>query len=181
MPAWLCGSLYFSLSLGRLYIGDMGIYRSYDLERRWNGHSASFFTSISDQLRYNHLCNLEKVLIYTDYSPRLEGDKRYQAADQPSVTVNLVALPDHLVRPTSRDRMYVVSGYNTCEDFYRPHYEQRPLPAHADHRRTLYWNPDLKLDGNGEAEITLWGNSRDCEPAVSIEGVCDEGGIIVGR
>ena len=181
MPAWLCGSLYFSLSLGRLYIGDMGIRRSYDLERRWNGHSASFFTSISDQLRYNHLCNLEKVLIYTDYSPRLEGDKRYQAADQPSVTVNLVALPDHLVRPTSRDRMYVVSGYNTCEDFYRPHYEQRPLPAHADHRRTLYWNPDLKLDGNGEAEITLWGNSRDCEPAVSIEGVCDEGGIIVGR
>lgn len=76
----------------------MGIRRSYDLERRWNGHSASFFTSISDQLRYNHLCNLEKVLIYTDYSPRLEGDKRYQAADQPSVTVNLVALPDHLVR-----------------------------------------------------------------------------------
>ena len=181
MPAWLCGSLYFSLSLGRLCVGDMGIPRSYDLERRWNGRTASFFTSISDQLRYNHLRNLDKVLIYTDYSPRLEGDRRYQAADQPTVTVNLVALPDNVVRPASRDRMYVMTGYNACEDFYHPHYEQRPLPTHADYRRTLYWNPNLKLDANGEAEVTIWGKSHECEPSVSIEGISAQGRILVGE
>lgn len=180
MPAWLPGSLFFSLNLGRLYIGDMGISRAYDLERRWSGHTASFFTDIREQLRYNHLCNLDKVLIYTDYSPRLEGDRRYQATNQPSVTVNLVALPDNMVRPTNRDRQYVRTGYNTCEDFYHPHYEQRPLPRHADYRRTLYWNPDLKLDSNGEASITLWGNSHECEPAVSVEGISTTGRILSG-
>ncbi len=180
MPAWLCGSLFLSLNLGRLYIGDMGILRSYDLERRWNGHDAKFFTSISDQLRYNHLRNLDKVLIYTDYAPRLEGDKRYQAADQPTVTVNLVALPDNMERVTSRDRMYVMTGYDVCEDFYQPHYEMRPLPGHTDYRRTLYWNPNLRLDGNGEAEITLWGNGHDCEPALSVEGVNSRGQILTG-
>lgn len=178
MPAWLCGSLYFSLSMGRLYVGDMGIMRSYDLHRRWSGRSASFFTSISEQLRYNHLCNLDRVLIYTDYSPRLEGDSRYQAADQPSVTVNLVTYPDDTIRPTSRDRMYVMSGYDVCEDFYHPHYEQRPLPRHADFRRTLYWNPDLLLDASGKATVTLWGGSRDCEPEVSLDGVSGTGRII---
>ena len=159
----------------------MGIPRSYDLERRWNGHSASFFTSIGDQLRYNHLRNLDKVLIYTDYAPRLEGDPRYQAASQPSVTVNLVALPDNVERVTSRDRMYVMTGYyNVCDDFYQPHYEQRPLPSHADCRRTLYWNPNLRLDGNGEAEITLWVNGHDCEPVLSVEGVNSRGQMLTG-
>lgn len=177
MPAWLCGSLFLSLNIGRLFIGDMGIPRSYDLERRWSGHSASFFTSIDDQLRYNHLRNLDKVLIYTDYSPRLEGDERFQAADQPSVTVNLVALPDNTERVTSRDRMYVMTGYNVCEDFYSPHYDQHPLPEHTDYRRTLYWNPELWLDSNGEAEITIWGNSHDCEPSVSIEGMTEQGAV----
>ncbi|MGN0234051.1 MAG: hypothetical protein ACI4B5_06500 [Bacteroidaceae bacterium] len=180
MPAWLCGSLFFSLNLGRLYIGDMGIMRSYDLERRWNGHSASFFTSAKEQLRYNHLRNLEKVLIYTDYSPRLKGDPRYMGANQPGVTVNMVALPDDRERPTNRDRLYVMNGYNVCEEFYHPHYEQRPLPSHADYRRTLYWNPNLKLDANGEATITLWGNSRECQPVVSVEGITSRGEILTG-
>ena len=178
MPAWLCGSLYFSLGMGRLYVGDMGIRRSYDLLRRWSGHPASFFTSISEQLRYNHLRNLDRVLIYTDYSPRLEGDSRYQAANQPSVTVNLMAYPNDTVRPTSRDRMYVMRGYDVCEEFYHPRYEQQPLPDHTDFRRTLYWNPDLQLDANGRATITLWGGSRDCEPEVSMDGVTSIGTIL---
>lgn len=180
MPAWLCGSLFFSLNLGRLYIGDMGIPRSYDLERRWSGRTASFFTSIGDQLRYNHLRNLDKVLIYTDYAPRLEGDRRYQAANQPSVTVNLVALPDNMERVTSRDRMYVMTGYSVCEDFYQPHYEQRPLPEHTDYRRTLYWNPNVRLDSKGEAVITVWGNGHDSEPSVSIEGLNSRGQMLRG-
>ena len=91
-----------------------------------------------------------------------------------------MALPDNMVRPTNRDRQYVRTGYNTCEDFYHPHYEQRPLPRHADYRRTLYWNPDLKLDSNGEASITLWGNSHECEPAVSVEGISTTGRILSG-
>ena len=181
MPAWLCGSLFFSLNIGRLYIGDMGIMRPYKLERRWSGHSASSFTSAKEQLLYNHLRNLEKALIYTDYSPRLKGDARYLASNQPDVTVNLVTLPDDRERPTNRDRQYVMTGYNVCEDFYHPHYEQRPLPSHKDHRRTLYWNPNLKLDANGEATITLWGTTRECQPVISVEGITSQGEILSGR
>lgn len=181
MPAWLPGSLFFSLNLARLYIGDMGQPRTYELERRWSGHTATYFTDIKEQLRYNHLRNLDRVLIYTDYAPRLEGDDRYQTVNLPSVTVNLVSLPDNMERPTNRDRQYVMKGYNVCEDFYHPHYEQKPLPQHTDYRRTLYWNPNLKLDSNGEASITLWGNSRECYPAASVEGISTTGNILTGK
>ena len=153
--------------------------RSYDLLRRWSGRTATFFTSIIEQLRHNHLNNLDKVLIYTDYAPRLEGDSRYQGADQPNVTVNMLAYPRGTERPTSRDRMYVMSGYDVCEDFYHPHYEHRPLPDHTDYRRTLYWNPDLLLDDNGRATVTLWGGSCDCEPEVSLDGLSGTGEILM--
>ena len=74
-----------------------------------------------------------------------------------------------------------MTGYNVCEDFYHPHYEQRPLPSHKDHRRTLYWNPNLKLDANGEATITLWGTTRECQPVISVEGITSQGEILSGR
>ena len=179
--AWYAGSLSYTLNLARLYIGEMGMSRAYDVEQRWNGRGYAVNISSSELHMYNHLKNMEQVRIYTDYAPRLEGDPRYVASNQPSVTINLEKLPENMQRTTYRDRRYVMTGYNVCEDFYHPHYEQRPLPSHKDHRRTLYWNPNLKLDANGEATITLWGTTRECQPVISVEGITSQGEILSGR
>lgn len=181
-PAWYAGSLSFTLNLARLYIGEMrGTDRAYDLERRWNGRDATFNIPQADQLRYNHLRNLHQVRIYTDYAPRLEGDPRYGASDQPSVTVSLECLPDNTERTTYRDRRYLHRGYNVCEDFYQPHYETLPPEGHKDHRRTLYWNPAVQLDGQGRATIRFYGSGRETSPVVTIEGTAEDGTLLSGR
>lgn len=181
-PAWYAGSLSFTLNLARLYIGEMyGTDRAYDLERRWNGRDASFNIPQSELLKYNHLRNLHRVRIYTDYAPRLEGDPRYEASNQPSVTISLDCLPDNMERTTYRDRRYLLTGYNVCEDFYQPHYETLPPEGYRDYRRTLYWNPDVQLDEDGRAVIRFYGNSRQTVPVVSVEGIADNGTLLSGR
>ena len=179
-PAWYAGALSFVINVARLYIGEMGVKRSYDLERRWDGKNFSQNMTPYVQHRYNHLQNLYRVVLYSDYAPRREGDRRYQAADQPSVTVNLEPLPDDGQRRTSRDRRYVQPGYNVCEDFYHPRYETRPLPEVKDYRRTLYWKPDLKLDERGQATVTFYNNGRENEMSVSLEGLTEKGQILSG-
>ena len=177
-PAWYAGALSYATNVTRLFIGEMGVKRSYDLERRWDGKTFSQSVPPSVQHSYNHLENLYKVAIYTDFAPRKECDRRYQTAEQPSVTVNLELVPDGGRRTTSRDRRYVMTGYNICEDFYQPHYETRPLPEVKDYRRTLYWNPSLQLDENGQATVTFFNNSRENEMTVSVEGLTDKGQIL---
>ena len=48
----------------------------------------------------------------------------------------------------------------------------------SDYRRTLYWNPALVLDKNGEATIEFYNNSTCMEFSISIEGVTDDGKLI---
>jgi hypothetical protein len=132
--------------------------------------------------KYNLLKNLGKVYIYTDYSPRREGNSLYDGEDIPIVTVDL-----HLIdqldsqRATSRDRRYVLPGYSAPEEFYQPDYSNKPLPSTKDYRRTLYWNPDLKLDDSGKAEFRFYGNGKQTHLSVSAEGLAGDGTLLTGK
>ena len=181
-PAWYAGALSFSLNAARCYIGDMGVGRTYLLERRWDGKNMSSFIPYHEQQRYNHLEYLKRVVIYTDYSPRLEGDKRYQASDQPSVTINIERIPQEERRSTYRDRFYGMPGLSVCEEFYQPDYSKRKLPKDfKDYRRTLYWNPALRLDESGRATVSFYNNSRPGQFSVSAQGITKNGLILTSE
>ena len=181
-PAWYAGSLSFSLAAARLLIGDMGVERSYQLERRWNGKPRTSNITPSQQYAYNHLQSLQSVTVYTDYAPRLEGDPRYQASDQPTVTVSLETMPDESVRESYRDRFCVMPGLSVCEAFYQPDYSKTKMPDDfKDYRRTLYWNPNLRLDGNGRATVSFYNNSRQNQFNVSAQGITERGLILTSE
>ena len=131
-----------------------------------------------EQLRYNHLENLNKVYVYTDYAPRKEGSKQYYGADQPEVVVDLHRFLDDSKRTTYRDRFIVLDGYSTSAEFYSPDYSKQTPPEPSDYRRTLYWNPSLQLDEKGEAHITLWNNSRTTHPVVEAAGQAGNGTLL---
>ena len=173
----------FMLAIATNYIGEMGVkYRSYTLEPRWNYYNDSHFLDSKSIFFYRQLSHLDSVYVFTDYSPRKEGDKRYRQADQPEVSVDLHLLPDEGTRVAYRDRFLYMPGYNVCEDFYQPHYEKRPLPdATQDYRRTLYWNPNLKLDEQGRATITFWNNCRRNQLSLTAEGFTNNGQVLTGR
>ena len=153
--------------------------RPYSIENRYESKSISFFRSFKNLDAYNYLYNLDKVYIYTDYSPRNEGDERFTQANQPTVTVDLRRLPDEGRRVTYRDRRYVLDGFAYQEDFYHPDYRRNP-PAEGqkDYRRTLYWNPDLQLDAEGKAHVTLYNNSKTTVVSVEAEGQTKDGTLL---
>jgi hypothetical protein len=74
-------------------------------------------------------------------------------------------------------RSIVIEGFDVPETFESPDY--KVLPSIPDYRRTLYWNPNVKTDENGLADIVFY-NNRDCRQLViSAEGFTKEGLPIV--
>lgn len=209
--AGFCPGIYYGRNrfvrdVSRTFIGDMNLSRDYDLELRIEGKreanmsanvqqrtqvggavgetmpTETFNIPATTKEKYNLLKNLGKVYIYTDYSPRREGNSLYDGEDIPEVCVDL-----HLIdqldshRATSRDRRYVLPGFSAPEEFYQPDYSNKPLPDVKDYRRTLYWNPNLKLDDNGKAEIRFYGNGTKTPLAVTAEGLANDGTLLTGK
>ena len=128
---------------------------------------------------YNELSNLDKVYVYTDYSPRREGSSLFDQSNQPSVTVDLRRPADEGRRVTYRDRRYILDGFVITEDFYHPNYQLSPAATPpADYRRTLYWNPDLQLDANGQATVRFFTGSRPVSLDVDANGQAADGTLL---
>lgn len=122
---------------------------------------------------------IEKHVVYTDYSPRLEGDSRYVGSNQPEVQIADYPYADNLTRPTYQDRCLRLQGFSVAAEFYHPNYSKHTLPeGQQDYRRTLYWNPDLKLNKKGEAEVTFWNGSRTTRLSAEAEGMTAKGFLL---
>jgi hypothetical protein len=50
-----------------------------------------------------------------------------------------------------------------------------------DYRRTLYWNPNVKLDQDGEARIKFKSNSTTRHMTVSVAGFSQDGKPLVKK
>lgn len=208
--AGFCPGIYYGYNrfvrdISRTFIGDMNLSRDYVLDLRLDDKKESnmsiveqnristgiegggmpketFNISSHEKDKYNLLKNLGKVYIFTDYSPRREGNSLYDGEDIPTVTVSLHLIDNNDThRSTSRDRRYILPGFSAPEEFYQPDYSNKPLPEVKDYRRTLYWNPDLKLDENGRAEIRFFGNGRQTHLGVRAEGLANDGTLLTGK
>lgn len=74
-------------------------------------------------------------------------------------------------------RRTIFQGFNVPNTFHMNDYSQ--MPPEADYRRTLYWNPDVKFDDNGEATVEFYNNSTCKRISISAEGITAEGKPIV--
>ena len=70
-------------------------------------------------------------------------------------------------------------GYNVPSTFENPDYSL--MPPMEDFRRTLYWNPDVRTDENGEAIIEFYNNSSCREIHISAEGIPPDGRCIFNK
>ena len=179
-PGYFIGANRFALDLARTYIGDMNLERAYPMELRFNSKNTSSIISPVVLEKYNHLPNLDMVYIYTDYSPRMEGNSRYSQDNQPVVTVDLRRFEDNSQRMTWRDRRMFLSGYAICEDFYQPDYSTQKPASPIDYRRTLYWNPNVEINADGMGKIRFFTGSRPVSLIISAEGMSATGEPLTG-
>ena len=122
---------------------------------------------------------IDRYVLYTDYQPRLEGSKRYAGANLPETRVAIYPFYDGSKRVVYRDRRYVLDGFAAPAEFYSPNYSRYKLPeGQKDYRRTLYWNPSLKLDAEGRARVTLYNNSRTTQIEVEAAGQAADGTLL---
>lgn len=68
-------------------------------------------------------------------------------------------------------------GYYTPQTFVSPNYSI--LPPEPDFRRTLYWNPDVKTDGEGKADIEFYNSSKCRQFIISAETITKDGKALV--
>ncbi|MFA5470253.1 MAG: hypothetical protein WC230_06070, partial [Bacteroidales bacterium] len=66
-------------------------------------------------------------------------------------------------------RKTTLQGYSRAKEFFHPKYDRVLMSDPQDHRRTLYWNPELKTDSTGKALVRFY-NSATCKK-VSFDAV----------
>ncbi len=179
VAGWYGGRIHFINSIARAYVGDMNSNHTYLLEPRYDGRNLSFNRPASVINRFNQLTNLDSVRIYTDFKPRYGADPRATEDNLDRVGVDLRQLPDEGQRVSYRDRRYVLQGFAEPEEFYSPDYSRHALPeGQHDYRRTLYWNPELKLNAEGKAQVSFYAGSKPATLAVDANGQTSTGRLI---
>jgi hypothetical protein len=176
---WYTGPNNLCSSFGRYLVSDMGGGLDYKTDY-WLSGTRSLLPDFRQETPDNsYLSSLDYIEAFCDYAPRLEGDKRYFDIEKPEVNVHAVRMPDGMKRITYRDRFFDLPGFAYLADFYHPDYQRNP-PAEGqkDYRRTLYWNPNLQLDANGQAHITFYNNSQTTQICVEANGQAADGTLL---
>ncbi len=173
------------LAVATYFLGNMGRYNQFNIRALVDG--TSFYrnytplvneydkpatqASVFQKLRLNRM---QDVRLFTDYELRTDsGD--VEEEHSPDVTIDFKLIPDDGKRYTYRDRRYVLDGVAYPEAFYSPDYSNAVPGVKTDYRRTLYWNPNVKLQEDGTFTTTFYNNSRETRISVSAAGM-DTGG-----
>ena len=75
-------------------------------------------------------------------------------------------------------RQTTFRGYTTGAEFYAPEYPNGPIKGDVDYRRTLYWNPALRTNAEGQAEVLFYNNGYSKQFHISAEGITTQGTIL---
>lgn len=72
----------------------------------------------------------------------------------------------------------MVKGYSIAREFYQPAYESKNLESWTtDKRKTIYWNPNIKLDTESKTDIKFFNTDIAKKLLVIIEGMDSSGRI----
>ena len=70
-------------------------------------------------------------------------------------------------------------GYLPPAEFYNPkRSNSSTTPSIPDLRTTLYWNPKVRTDDTGNAEIEFYSSDTSKRYLVTIEGIADDGTVV---
>ena len=181
----------FPVQVCKYLFGNMNRPVDYNVDGRLEGHTyyrnytpdtaVQFRANRTSQYMYRRLKmkHLQDVRVFTDYEPRTEDSLMEYSSMLPDATVELMLIPNDGEQPTFRDRHILLHGINMAEDFYQPDYSQRTAEGMpADHRRTLYWNPNAVCDEQGRFTAVFYNNSKETRIRMSAAGIASDGRLM---
>ena len=124
---------------------------------------------VYDRIKLNRQ---DEIRLFTDFELRNEDHPVPMQSTVADVTLDYMLMPDDSKRYTYRDRRIILDGMYEPADFYHPDYSRKPLSDDVkDYRRTLYWNPNAKLDENGRFTATFYNNGKPTRIKVTTAGI----------
>lgn len=116
-----------------------------------------------------------KVRVYTDYDQR-QGRGWEENRKVSDVRFELIPVPGGK-RTVRRDRRILLDGFAYPEQFYHRDYSGQTPRDSSDYRRTLYWNPNARVDADGKLQVKFYNGARPAYLRVSMCGISEEGKI----
>lgn len=173
------------LAVSTYFFGNMGRRNQFNIRAMLEGTSfyRNYVPGVGEfdkphtpayMLRNLHLKRLKDIRVFADYELRTDSGDVVDS-NSPDVTLDFVPLADDATRYTYRDRRYILDGITYPEEFYSPDYSQAVPEEPKDYRRTLYWNPNAKLDADGKFSAIIYNNSRDTRVTISAAGLDSNG------
>ncbi len=200
----------FPLQVAKFLFGNMGrLNRQFNVDGRWNGitywrnyqdmagavskmdiagadglaeamRAPDQRRSPADIMKNLRLSRLQDIRVFSDYEPRNEDSTMVESLYSADATVEMVPIADDGKQVVYRDRHIYLQGFNMPAEFYQPDYSRR-VPAAADYRRTLYWNPNARSDAEGLFTATFYNNSKDTRIKISAAGVTPDGCLLYSK
>ncbi len=160
------------LEYSELFEGHMtyhGKRIAWYINNEYVGFSTQYSMTVEHHtLSFPYYLNDIKSIYIQDYNPLEEEDY---------TRIYIYTHPTRSSESKKGIRDSYFQGFNVPFTFKTDDYSA--LPPMEDFRRTIYWNPDIKTDANGEAKVEFYNNSSCTHMYVSVEGMTDDGRFIM--
>ena len=112
-------------------------------------------------------------------SPTIEN--AWTFIDSPKLNIIVYLYCHHLFSSESNKglRRTYFQGFNQASTFRTEDYSV--IPPMADFRRTIWWQPDITTDDEGKAKVEFFNNSTCEEMYISVEGMTQDGKVLVNE
>lgn len=174
LTEWLHDTNAFYDKVSNTYKGKKVIFR-YKWDFRKFAHATRDFSSLSiDEVEAvaisdKPICVMraraEDPASLSNYGMYDSDSQSLIARSKESYAVITVFVKDKFFNQMGKERLgerlSKLQGYSTERQFYMPDYSETLLPDEKDYRRTLYWNPNVTTDANGEATVSFY-NTPTC-------------------
>ena len=114
--------------------------------------------------------NEVKSLYIVPNDPDSEGDE---------VLIYLYSRLKYTTESNKGIRRTYFDGFNIASTFKMNDYSV--LPPMADFRRTIWWQPNITTDAQGKAKVEFFNNSTCEEMYISVEGMTEDGKMLVNE
>lgn len=147
-------------------IGNLSIYYLYHIDNRWVKNPPI------ERLINIPLEKVDRILVYDNRQAHkhinIINETSIPFEDRKTISIHSRSIFDK-IEDTPGIRQTQIEGYSTIADYYHPQHTKEIIQGDVDYRRTLYWNPTVELDKNGEAIIQFYNNSECKLPIVNCE------------
>jgi hypothetical protein len=127
---------------------------------------------VYDRIKLNRQ---HEIRLFTDFELRNEDRPVPMQSTVADVTLDYMLLPDDSKRYTFRDRRIILDGMYEPADFYHPDYSHMSFNADVkDYRRTLYWNPNARLNDEGRFTASFYNNGKPTRIKISTAGISSQ-------